>query len=715
MKLLSVALWAVLIAGCGVPALGVAAELPDGRAYELVSPAEKSGNMAGVAGAGGPAYALVGTAGATAETPGAAGEEPSVIFGGSGPFGTNDSGVASLFIAQRTPTGWSTRAALPRPEGTPGQGDEAVDVQPAADLSSIAFTSLRSYGLGNPEGELPGSSDGLYLAGEDGSLQWLSKPLTLEPDPELGHLGGDLVIAGASPNLSTLYFTYYGTLLAEDLSRKRVLEENGGANVFDVDWGFYEWHEGALADAGELPNGSFSPYGAVPAATASNPGPAPEAYGNEVSTDGSHAFFVSPDPQACAALVGGCGAEQPELYVRVGGHGSLVSRSEVLAPVEGHPAPAPDGILASAEPQLPAGSDSYAFASPDGSRVFFASSDRLTSTATAGGEYEYDVESEALNYLPTVTGPVLGSSTDGSQFVFENTASSPAQLDLSTEGKITQMATVPAPAVTSTNEGGTLLIGPVRVVDDGGVVVFQTDAAVPGFNDAGGFEQIFRYDSAASALECVSCPPSPIAPSGDASLSSDDLPGVGAGHPVDSSGVSEDGQEVFFQSPDPLVPQDINGKLDVYEFQDGRLSLISSGTATGDSFFLDNSASGSDVFFTTTAGLVPEDTDGGYDVYDARVGGGFDRTQPAECVGFCGESSAPPELLGAGPSGSATYPAGENATSQTSGSTSPPRQQLKPKKGKAKKGKPKKGKVKKGKAKKHKKRARTGGLARRRG
>jgi hypothetical protein len=35
------------------------------------------------------------------------------------------------------------------------------------------------------------------------------------------------------------------------------------------------------------------------------------------------------------------------------------------------------------------------------------------------------------------------------------------------------------------------------------------------------------------------------------------------------------------------------------------------------------SPDGSDIFFDTTQGLVPQDTDGAPDVYDARVDGGF--------------------------------------------------------------------------------------------
>jgi hypothetical protein len=58
---------------------------------------------------------------------------------------------------------------------------------------------------------------------------------------------------------------------------------------------------------------------------------------------------------------------------------------------------------------------------------------------------------------------------------------------------------------------------------------------------------------------------------------------------------------------------------DVYEWENGVVYLISSGRSSQNSFFLDNSESGSDVFFVTAEGLVPGDTDGAYDVYDARV------------------------------------------------------------------------------------------------
>jgi hypothetical protein len=94
---------------------------------------------------------------------------------------------------------------------------------------------------------------------------------------------------------------------------------------------------------------------------------------------------------------------------------------------------------------------------------------------------------------------------------------------------------------------------------------------------------------------------------------------------------------LFFMSSDALAPQDVNGVMDVYEFEPegvgdcsgssptfngtlgGCVSLISSGGSTEESVFMDASESGDDVFFLTAAKLRPEDYDSALDMYDARV------------------------------------------------------------------------------------------------
>ena len=49
------------------------------------------------------------------------------------------------------------------------------------------------------------------------------------------------------------------------------------------------------------------------------------------------------------------------------------------------------------------------------------------------------------------------------------------------------------------------------------------------------------------------------------------------------------------------------------------MALISSGTSTQESAFLDASESGEDAFFLTSQPLVGQDQDNDFDVYDARV------------------------------------------------------------------------------------------------
>jgi hypothetical protein len=53
------------------------------------------------------------------------------------------------------------------------------------------------------------------------------------------------------------------------------------------------------------------------------------------------------------------------------------------------------------------------------------------------------------------------------------------------------------------------------------------------------------------------------------------------------------------------------------------VSLISTGKSSSDAYFLDASESGDDVFISTRQRLTKADEDDYYDVYDAKVGGGF--------------------------------------------------------------------------------------------
>jgi Tol biopolymer transport system component len=109
--------------------------------------------------------------------------------------------------------------------------------------------------------------------------------------------------------------------------------------------------------------------------------------------------------------------------------------------------------------------------------------------------------------------------------------------------------------------------------------------------------------------------------------------------------ITDDGSRVFFTSLEQLVPEDTNGKADVYEYDTatGRLHLLSTGQCGCNSTFVDASTDGSNVFFTTSQQLVRFDQDNNRDLYDARVGGGIaaQNAPPlAQCQGDSCQSPA---------------------------------------------------------------------------
>jgi hypothetical protein len=618
----------------GPPIYSSAPGLPDGRVYEQVSPADKNGNEAGAGAVEGPdtgenRYAFATPSG------------DSVLFEGTGAMGETADAYGEYFVATRTSGGWHTRSALPSAQesgaelgGTVGASLDGLD--PSQDLSHVMFTSKRGIYSAPPNPKCGEVGEGqTYLAGSDPFVvaTWLNRP---EISDSIGACNGSGPVGG-TPDFSTVYFTSVSTLLPEDSSRV----EGGG---------FYEDAEGTLREVGVLPGGGLSQFGAAAATSPDR---------NEVSADGSRAFFVSPDPAAVGSCVtteegkGESAAQAaatcaPQLYVRENGNTTeLVSQDTLLPDVGGLPAPAP------ADPEGSAAS--FAFASSDGSQAFFQSEDRLTSAAPEGPPgntslktYDFDVGTGELTYLPGVVGQIVATDTDGSSlaFVRPEAGGAPAELDLWSAGPSGGSVT----PITQLPGGGP---EPVRMSSDGTVVVFSA-GGLPGFNDPAGVHlvgdsylpnlQIFRYDALANTLGCVSCAPAGVTPTGSAVISQpltvegDHDPGI-----VEARGISADGDRVFFDTPDPLVPQDtdtgsfaindngttVSQDRDVYEWENGVVYLISSGKSTHNSYFLDNSENGDDVFFATTEGLAPGDTDGGYDVYDARVPQPGDNPPPA--------------------------------------------------------------------------------------
>ena len=201
-----------------------------------------------------------------------------------------------------------------------------------------------------------------------------------------------------------------------------------------------------------------------------------------------------------------------------------------------------------------------------------------------------------------------------------------------------------------------------RVSPDGRFLAFMSSSSLTGYDNvdaspqaAGARDQeLYLYDEASNELTCASCNPTGARPhgvldqihSGEGNGLVIDRPFIWEGQWLagDISGwtsnVGEygtylarnlsDSGRLFFNSADALVPAAKNGKTDVYEYEplgvgschspSGCIALLSSGTSSQESAFVDASASGEDAFIYTAAPLQPTiDRDGAFDIYDVQV------------------------------------------------------------------------------------------------
>jgi WD40-like Beta Propeller Repeat len=188
----------------------------------------------------------------------------------------------------------------------------------------------------------------------------------------------------------------------------------------------------------------------------------------------------------------------------------------------------------------------------------------------------------------------------------------------------------------------------VRVTPDGTHLAFQSVRSLTGYdnvpvsheeceNERCSVSEVYLYDALNGSLVCASCDPSGAAPVARAELGEswgEEGDAFARPSPLyEARNLSSDGNRLFFQSRDPLVAQDTNGRQDVYEWEasgegscaqePGCVLPVSDVSGEDDSFFMDASPNGNDVFITTGDRLVPSDTDDLRDVYDVRVDGGF--------------------------------------------------------------------------------------------
>jgi hypothetical protein len=298
-------------------------------------------------------------------------------------------------------------------------------------------------------------------------------------------------------------------------------------------------------------------------------------------------------------------------------------------------------------------------ASADGSRTFFYSPDQLTDdpASAAGGLYEYDLNTHLLTFIATAD--VLGSHQSSEGFAPQISA------DGSHVYLLGSVAGV-GPSGENLylwNDGRLSFIAPHNFVfhtsevsADGSALAFATTTNLTGY-DSRGQDEIYVYRAGVGALVCVSCNPDGVPPAGPA-----ELYGSSEGSSkIPSGDVTEDGGRIFFDSPDRLLPQATNGLYNVYEYESGTLHLLSNGNGPYESRLIGASSDGTDVIIATADTLVPQDrNNGSQNLYDVRIDGGFPApATPTGCEGeSCqGQQGVPPVFPS---SASASYPAGEN-------------------------------------------------------
>ena len=277
--------------------------------------------------------------------------------------------------------------------------------------------------------------------------------------------------------------------------------------------------------------------------------------------------------------------------------------------------------------------------------MFFTDADTagLTANTVAGSGtnlYAYNVAGGTLTDMTggqsaaEVDG-VVGTSGNGSYvyFVAEGVLASGAtagQENLYVEhgGTTTFVAGLSSNDASDWNSSYT-----ARVTPDGTHLAFESTQSLTGFDSTDAAtgtsdSEVFLYNAGSHSLACASCNPTGARPLGPSTIDQIESGLLTGGNTYLQHNLSDDGSRLFFETGDALAQHDSNGAKDVYEFAGGAAHLISTGTSDDNSLFIDASANGSDVLFITREQLASRDDDGGYDLYDARVGGGFRESAP---------------------------------------------------------------------------------------
>jgi hypothetical protein len=633
-------------AGCGNRAFreGPGSRLADCRAYELVSPIDKNGVDI---------KPLLEIGGNPAALDQVAVEGSKITYTTSQAFGdAQGAPFVSQYIATRGPGGWSNHGISPAQTVSP--------VEPAirTDLEFQAFTPdlCAAVHLDAAEpllapGAVPGFPN-LYRRQNCGEESFQALTTTTPPNQTPTLFERWTEVQGISTNADCTVFRAKDQLTPDANPGSAAGE--GGSN-----WQVYESCGSTLRVVSVLPDGTAT----TSSSTAGSGGGTQSKirFGNvfnAVSADGNRVYWTNSE-------------EKGALFLR---QNSKQAQSNIVSGACTQPAKACTVPVSAATK-----SAFFLAASEDGSKAIYSQE---------GDLYTFDAATKTSALVAGEVIGFLGASEDVSRYYLVSRAAlqpgavpGAANIYLQDQGQLTYIGELADTDLINLKGYLSPTAAPYRrssrVSPDGRHLVFTSAAPVTGYDNADAFTgepaaEVYVYDADSDALHCASCNPSGQRPRGGRPIVNGEPSGTWAAAYVPgyltqlygSRAVSDDGRRVYYNSFDPLVAGDTNGRLDVYQWEapgsgscsesssvysdvnGGCVSLISSGESPTDSRFVDASPDGADVFFATDSSLVEQDT-GLIDIYDARVGGGYPppSSPPTICEGEAcqGLPSAPGE------------------------------------------------------------------------
>lgn len=526
------------------------------------------------------------------------------------------SGAWGGWLSGRQPGGWTTASQLPKPSGPPlvyngltGTSDASLRGSTPDQSTSVYFDTTTALG---------GS---LWIVRADGTRTRIADGTDNGDGTDfVGSGPGQPWTQGISDNGRHVVFASNAALVRGAPS--------GGEDVL------YEWVDdgtstGALrvvnrtndSELRLIDQGSAQLGGA--ASDRVYRGNGDLGVRNAISADGRRIVFQTPAP----ILPGDVGGP---VYVREAGETTV----EVSAPEAGHTS---------------ASMFRYLDAARDGSVVYFWADGQLTDHApSAGGIYRYSFDGADLSFVGQMayqpSFPLSAvASADGTHLYYSD-----GGLKVN-DGGVSRLVLGGGEIISATGDelNGAIvgrgimredLCPSINVSENGRFAAFNIQIAEDGdFQGA----QIYRYDDATGELARVS------ARDGDSDTRANAIftktcNQVGAYPRAQRISVmSDDGAYVFFDTAAALIPSDNNGTWDAYSWNEGRLSLLGSGTAARGSSFIGTDRTGKNAFLTTAEALVPGDIDSVADIYDSRIDGGFGVREPVPPCG--GEACQGPD------------------------------------------------------------------------